>query len=160
MGEECGHPTASAERLLANAVTPYLFSTVQVGADGVQLDYWVTVLGIAPARRVRVRVPLAEVADAQVAPSVHLDRLAVGLALIVSGAVLDARLPVRAGVGLIGVLLVMLCVVACLRLTTWSGRRYDAPICLREIHRGSRVCAVVRARRPPGTPSCGEGASR
>jgi hypothetical protein len=159
VGEEAGRPAATVERLLANTVTPYLFSTVQVGVDDVRLDYRSTVLGVVPAHKVRVLVPLADVADARVAPSVHLDRLAVGAVLIVLGAVLDLWVPVRSGLAVIGLVFVVLSVVACLRLTTRSGRRYDAPICLREIRRGDRLCALIRARRPSGTPPSREDAT-
>jgi hypothetical protein len=159
MGEEAGRPAAIVVRLLANSVTPYLFSRVQVGVEDVRLDYRLTVLGVLPAHEVRVRVPFADVADARVAPSVHLDRLAVGAVLIVLGAVLDLWVAVRRGLAVIGLVFVVLGVVACLRLTTRSGFRYDAPICLREIRRGDRVCALIRARRPSGTPPSREGAN-
>jgi hypothetical protein len=151
MGEKAERPAVIVERLLANIVTPYLFSTVQIGVDDVRLEYRSTVLGVVPAHQIHARVPLADVADARVAPSVHLDRLAVGAVLIVLGAVLDLWVPVRRGLGVIGLVFVLLGVVACLRLTTLSGHRYDAPICLREIRRGSRLCALIRARRPSGT---------
>jgi len=142
--------------MVSNTVTAYVFTTVQVGEDDVVLDYRRTMLGVVPARRVCVRVPRTDIVDARVAASVHLDRLAVGVVAI-AGAVMAGSPAVGVGLGVVGLMFVLISVVAVLRVTTRS-RRYDAPICLREIATGRRLSALIGAGRgQAASAATGEG---
>ncbi len=133
--------------MVSNTVTPYLSSTIRITGDHVEADFWRIALGLVPAGRVHVRLPLAEVTDVRVAPSVHAERFVAAVAFALLGAALAGRWPVLGViVWVVAAAMALVGVVAAVRFETATAH-HDVPICLREIGGARRLCEQIRQRQ-------------
>jgi hypothetical protein len=129
--------------VLTNSLTPWLRSRFTLREDGLHADVPRALLGLVPAGRRRVRLPLERIDDIRVSMALYPDRALVCSLLLVGAVVVTG--PGRIALLALGLVLLPLSYVAVLRVDLRDvARRERFPICVFARFDARLVAAATR----------------